>query len=179
VLPTSQEPAPEAPPTRVNREQLGRSRGGLTPKIHLSSDGRARPLSLVLSEGQVSDSKMLLPTLDAIGVPRLGRGRPRKRPDKTRADKGYSYARCRKQLRRRNLRHIIPERRDQRAQRSKKGSRGGRPVVFDKADYGRRNVVERCILRLKQWRRVATRYDKRAINYRAFVTLAAIMLWLR
>jgi transposase len=158
---------------------LGRSRGGLTTKLHLSADGRARPLSLVLSEGQVSDSNMLEPTLDAIRVPRVGRGRPRKRPGKTRLDKGYSYPRCRKALRRRKLRVIIPERRDQRAQRLKKGSRGGRAVVFVKADYAQRNVVERCILRLKQWRRVATRYEKRAINYQAFVTLAAIMLWLR
>lgn len=158
---------------------LGRSRGGLTTKIHLSADGKARPLSLVLSEGQVSDSKMLDATLDAIRVPRPGKGRPRKRPGKLRLDKGYSYPRCRQTLRRRKLRSIIPERRDQRKQRAQKGSRGGRPVVFVKADYAQRNVVERCILRLKQWRRVATRYEKRAINYQAFVTLAAIMIWLR
>lgn len=158
---------------------LGRSRGGLTTKIHLSAEGQARPLSFVLSEGQVSDSKMLEPTLDAIRVPRQGKGRPRKRPSKMRLDKGYSYARCRQALRRRKLRVIIPERRDQREQRQKKGSHGGRPVVFVKAEYAQRNVVERCILRLKQWRRVATRYEKRAINYQAFVTLASIMIWLR
>ena len=158
---------------------LGRSRGGLTTKIYLSAEGRARPLSFVLSEGQVSDSKMLAPTLDAIGVPRVGKGRPRKRPGKTRMDKDYSYPQCRQALRQRKLRVIIPERRDQREQRQKKGSRGGRPVVFIKADYAQRNVVGRCILRLKQWRRIATRYEKRAINYQAFVTLAAIMIWLR
>jgi transposase len=158
---------------------LGRSRGGLTTKIHLSAEGRARPLSFVLSEGQVSDSKMLDPTLDAIRVPRPGKGRPRKRPGKMRLDKGYSYPRCRQALRRRKLRAIIPERSDQRKNRQKKGRRGGRPVVFVQADYAQRNVVERCILRLKQWRRVATRYEKRAINYQAFVTLASIMIWLR
>lgn len=158
---------------------LGRSRGGLTTKIHLSADGLARPLSVVLSEGQVSDSKMLDATLDAIRVPRRGKGRPRKRPIKVRLDKGYSYPRCRQTLKRRKIPAIIPERRDQRDQRAKKGSRGGRPVTFVKADYARRNVVERCILRLKQWRRVATRYEKRANNYQAFVTLAAIMIWLR
>ena len=158
---------------------LGRSRGGLTTKLHLTADGQARPLCLVLSEGQVSDSKLLEATLDAIRVPRVGKGRPRKRPGKVRLDKGYSYARCRETLRRRKLRVIIPERRDQREQRVKKGSRGGRPVVFIKSDYAQRNVVERCIVRLKQWRRVATRYEKRAINYQAFATLAAIMIWLR
>ena len=113
---------------------------------------------------------MLEATLDAVRVPRKGRGRPRKRPGKLRGDKGYSYARCRKALRRRGIRHLIPERSDQKEQRKNKGRVGGRPVVFEKAAYAERNVVERCILRLKQWRRVATRYDKRASMYLAFVT---------
>ena len=96
-------------------------------------------------------------------------------------DKGYSHKKCRRALRRRGVRHLIPEREDQIAGRKKKGRSGGRPVVFDKAAYARRNVVERCILRLnlKQWRRVATRYDKRAAMYLAFVTLASIVLWTR
>ncbi len=51
--------------------------------------------------------------------------------------------------------------------------------MFVHARYAHRNVVERCILRLKQWRRVATRYEKRAANYLAMVTLAAIMIWLK
>ncbi len=158
---------------------MGRSRGGLTTKLHLCADGKARPLSLVLSEGQRSDSKYLAATLDAVRVPRVGRGRPRKRADKLRADKGYSYPACRTLLRRRGQKHLIPERRDQREQRQKKGQKGGRPVVFVVSDYAKRNVVERCILRLKQWRRVATRYEKRESNYLAMATLAAIILWLR
>jgi len=143
------------------------------------ADGKARPLSLALSPGQASDSKWMEPTLDAVRVPRPARGRPRKRPGKLRNDKGYSYARCRQALRRRGIKHLIPERRDQREQRAKKGRQGGRPVVFVQAEYAKRNVVERCILRLKQFRRVATRYEKRANIYLAMVTLAAIMLWLR
>jgi transposase len=78
-------------------------------------------------------------------------------------------------LRQRQIPHTIPERRDQRAQRA---ARPGRPLVFDKAIYARRNVVERCINRLKQWRGLATRYEKRALNYRAMVVIAAIFLWL-
>jgi transposase len=163
----------------VASEALGRSRGGLTTKIHLCAEGKARPLSLVLSEGQASESKHMEPTLDGIRVPRGGRGRPRKRPGRLNNDKGYSYARCRKALRRRGIKHQIPERSDQIANRKKKGSRGGRPVVFVPAEYADRNVVERCILRLKQWRRVATRYEKRAANYLTMVTLAAIMIWLK
>jgi transposase len=95
------------------------------------------------------------------------------------ADKGYSYPKCRRLLRRRGIVAMIPERKDQRAQRKKKGHRGGRPCAYDKQLYRQRNLVERCVLRLKQFRRVATRYDKRAHNCLAFVTLAAIMIWLR
>jgi transposase len=132
----------------------------------------------VLTAGQAHDSTQLEPVLDAIRVPRAGRGRPRKRPDMVLADKGYTYPRCRRALRRRKLRHVIPQRRDQRKQRRARGSKGGRPPGFDRAAYRRRSVVERCINRLKQWRGVATRYEKRALNYRAMVVIAALMLWL-
>jgi transposase len=82
-------------------------------------------------------------------------------------------------LRRRNIRTVIPERSDQIAHRSAKGSRGGRPPLFAADLYRQRNVVERCFNRLKQWRGIASRYDKTARNYRAGVTLAAIVLfWL-
>lgn len=151
----------------------------MTTKLHLACDGKCRPLSLVLSEGQRNDSCFLEATLDAIRVPRPGRGRPRKRPGRLRLDKGYDFAKCRALLRRRGVAHLIPERTDRRERRKKKGQRGGRPVVFDAACYAQRNVVERCILRLKQWRRIATRYEKRAAMYLAFVTLASIILWTR
>lgn len=152
---------------------MGRSRGGLSTKLHLACDGRGRPLSLVVTEGQRHDSTQLEPMLDGIRVPRPGgRGRPRKRPDHLVADKGYSYRRCRGLLRRRGIGHTIPERSDQRAQRR------GRPPAFDRERYRGRNVVERCVNRLKQWRAVATRYDKRAVNYRAGVVIAALLLWL-
>jgi transposase len=76
-------------------------------------------------------------------------------------------------LRRRGIPHIIPERGDQRGRR-----RRGRPPKFDREAYRRRNVVERCVNRLKQWRGVATRYEKRAVNYRAMVIIASLMIWL-
>jgi transposase len=118
----------------------------------------------------------LEPVLTGIRVPRPGgRGRPRTRPDRLIADKGYSYPRCRRLLRARQIPHTIPERRDQRARRA---ARRGRPLAFDKTVYARRNVVERCINRLKQWRGLATRYEKRAVNYRAMVVIASIALWL-
>jgi transposase len=124
----------------------------------------------------VATLKIQEPVLAGIRVPRPGgHGRPRTRPERVIADKGYSYPRCRRLLRQRQIPHTIPERADQRLQRA---ARPGRPLAFDRATYARRNVVERCINRLKQWRRLATRCEKRAVNYRAMVVLAAIILWL-
>jgi transposase len=148
----------------------------LTSKVHLACDGKGRPLSIVITPGHRHDSTQLAPVLDGIQVPRAGgRGRPRTRPDRLIADKGYSYPRCRQWLRQRQIPHTIPQRRDQRAQRA---SRPGRPLTFDKTIYARRNVVERCINRLKQWRGLATRYEKRAANYRTMVVIASIVIWL-
>jgi transposase len=157
-------------------EALGRSRGGRTTKLHLACDGRGRVLAVVLTPGQRHESTQLGVVLDAIHVPRPGgRGRQRKRPDHVIADKGYSYPVCRRLLRRRGLAHTIPERRDQRRRRS---ARPGRPPAFDAARYRARNVIERCVEWLKRWRAVATRYDKRALNYRAVVVIAALLHWL-
>ncbi len=131
-------------------EGLGRSRGGLTTKFHLACDGRGWPLSIVITPGQWHDSTQLEPVLAGIRVPQPGgRGRPRTRPARLIADKGYSYPRCRRLLRERQIPHTIPERRDQRAQRA---ARPGRPLAFNRAVYARRNVVERCIDRLKHMR---------------------------
>jgi transposase len=133
-------------------------------------------LSVVLTPGQRHDSTQLEPVLDAISVPRPGgRGRPRKRPEHLVGDKGYSYPRCRRLLRRRGITHTIPERSDQRARRAR---RPGRPLAFDRERYRGRNVVERCFNRLKQFRAVATRFEKRAVNYRAMVVIASLLIWL-
>ena len=138
-------------------EALGRSRGGLTTKVHLGCDGRGRPLAWCSPLASATTAPSWNRSLDAIAVPRpAGRGRPRKRPDHLVADKGYSYPTCRRLLRRRGIPHTIPERSDQRARRA---GRPGRPLAFDRERYRGRNVVERCFNRLKQFRAVATRYD--------------------
>ena len=95
---------------------------------------------------------------------RSQRGRPRLRPQRVSGDKGYSSPPFRRYLRRRGIRYTIPQRKDQ--------CRSG---PFDKALYRQRNHVERLIGRLKQYRRIATRYEKRAANYAAMVTIAAII----
>jgi transposase len=150
----------------------------LSTKIHLAVDGLGRPLSILLTPGQAGDNPQLLSLLDHISIHQPGPGAPRKRPDMLLADKGYAHDSTRKALRHRQIRHTIPERSDQIARRAAKGSKGGRPPTFDKALYKRRNVVERCFNRFKQWRDLATRYAKRASLYRASLVLIAALMWL-
>lgn len=83
----------------------------------------------------------------------------------------------REALRGRGIPTVIPQRSDQIAARQKRGSAGGRPPNFDADMYKFRNVVERCFGRLKQWRGIATRYDKTARNYRGGILLATIILF--
>ena len=132
-----------------------------------------------MTPGQAGDSTQLLPLLDALRVPRLGPGRPRTRPTALRGDKAYSSRGHRAHLRARGITAVIPEPADQVGHRAKRGSRGGRPVSCDAQDYKQRNVIERAFNRLKQWRGIATRYDKHALVYRGALVLASILLWLR
>ena len=136
-------------------------------------------MGIILTRGQDGDNPQLLPLLDGISVRRVGRGRPRSRPEAVLADKAYSHPSTRQVLRRRGIRFTSPERSDQEARRAAKGSAGGRPPSFDTEEYRRRNVVERCFNRLKQFRDLATRYAKRAAYYQSELIIAATILWLR
>ncbi|MDW4912538.1 IS5 family transposase [Streptomyces californicus] len=159
-------------------EALGRSRGGLTTKIHLVSEGGLRPLAVLITPGQWGDAPHMIPVLELITVPRPGGGHPRTRPDHLAADRAYSSRRNRRYLRRRQIGHTIAEPENQRANRRRRGRAGGRPTGFDPARYVRRNEVERTINKLKANRAVATRFDKRAFVFHGTVTAAAIRLWL-
>lgn len=132
----------------------------------------------MLTGGNVNDCTMFTQVADAIEFPRSGPGRPRTRPGRVLADKGYSSRAIRAYLRARRIPATIPERRDQQAGRARRGSRGGRPPAFDAVIYRRRNVVERCFAQLKQYRAIATRYDKTALSYQAMIDLATLKLWL-
>lgn len=163
---------------RLAAAALGRSRGGLTGKVHLSADRCCRPLSFVLTPGQAGDSPQFAAVLAGVKVPGPV-GRPRTRPAAVAADKAYSARANRARLRTRGIKAVIPEKADQAANRKKKGSRGGRPVTHDAELYKHRNTVERCINKIKAWRGLATRYDKTPESYLAGLQLRGSLIWLR
>ncbi len=129
----------------------------------------------MLTAGTRNDCTQAETVIGLIRVADGGPGRPRVRPERVIADKGYSSRSFRAYLRRRGIKATIPERVDQLAGRAR---RRERPCRFDKAAYRRRNVVERCFHRLKQWRGIATRYDKHPARYQAAITLASTLIWL-
>jgi transposase len=158
---------------------IGRSRGGLSTKVHHAVDGRGRPLSILVGAGQAGDAPACLPLLAGIRVARSGPGRPRTRPTAVLGDRAYSSKAIRTHLRSRGIAAAIPEPRDQQGHRARRGSNGGRPVSYDRELYKKRNVVEGSFALLKQWRGLATRYDKHALIYRGAVVLAAVLAWAR
>ena len=157
-----------AEPVPSGGEALGRSRGGFGTKVHVRCDRKGRSLCFHLTGGEAADYKALPVLLDLWSVRRAGPGRPRRRPERLAGDRGYSNRYVRDDLRRRRIGAVIPQ------------PLGQRPrFLLDRAAYRERNVVERLVGRLKPFRRVATRYEKRAANYLAMLQIAAIVLWLK
>ena len=168
-----------AEPARRDREALGRSRGGLSTKIHLLADRRCRPLVRVTTAGQRHDSLAFGPLLQRLRIARRRGGQARTRPDRLLADKAYSNRAVRAALRRRRIKATIPEPSNQTAARTARGSNGGRPPAFDAAAYRDRNTVERAFNKLRGFRAVATRTDKRDYIYQGTIDVATIKIWLR
>ena len=131
---------------------------------------------IAIAPGQAGDAPAALPLLSQLRVPRP-LGRPRTRPDRLRGDKAYSSRAIRTHLRQRGITAVIPEPADQAGHRKRRGSHGGRPPAFDSMDYRQRNLIERRFCHLKQWRGLATRYDKLATVYRAAAVLNAVIAW--
>lgn len=128
-------------------------------------DGNGRFITFILTPGEQHEATVAEALLTQGDIKRPGRGRPRRRPKRLAADKGYSSRRFRAFLRRRGIRVTIPRKANEH-----------RTGPFDKSLYRLRSRVECFINRLKQFRRIATRYEKRAESYVAMLTLAAIIL---
>ena len=122
---------------------------------------------LVLTGSERHEQPVLPLLMESGAVKRAGRGRPRIRPDRVAGDKGYSSSAVRRYLRERKIAAVIPTKADEEPD-----------PTFDRDAYRERNVVERLINRLKQWRRIATRYEKRAAHFLGMLTIAATLLWL-
>ena len=140
---------------------------------------RCRPLTRRLTPRQHGDCPQFIPLLDQLSIRRRGKDRPRTRPGAALGDKAYSSAANRAYLRRRGITAVIPVKEDQKHHRRHRGRAGGRPPAFDAGRYKDRNTVERCFSKLKQFRAVATRYDKRDQIYQGTIDVASIRIWLR
>jgi transposase len=138
-------------------EALGRSQGGYGTKLSIVCDGRGAPLGVSLAPGQAHDSPNFARTLASVRVKR--------RPRALAADRSYRSQRVRDVLRSRRIRPVIP---------AKVNERPNHRERFAPDLYRRRNVVERLVGHLKEWRRVATRYDKLAATYAGVVSIAVI-----
>lgn len=147
----------------------GRSRVGFGTKIHLATDAGGLPLNIVLSPGQAHESQFALRLLDGIGVQRQN-GSMKRRGYAVLADQAYSGHVLRNELKRKGIKTVIP-RKSNEIMASDGRSRFANDV------YRRRNVMERCFGRLKEYRRIATRYDKTARNYLSMVKLGCIRLF--
>jgi len=124
---------------------------------------------------------MFAPVLEGSRIRRRGTGRAGHAADRTGSagDKVYSSRDNRAYLRRRGIKATIAQPDHQRARRTHRGRAGGRPPAFDRIQHRRRNAVERCVNKWKQFRAVATRYDKRDYISNGTLAVTAIAVWLR
>ncbi|WGR97406.1 IS5 family transposase [Bradyrhizobium sp. ISRA443] len=136
-------------------QAIGRSRGGRTTKIHAVCDSLGRAIALEVTPGQRGDIRAALPLLSSLPPPRC-----------CAADTAYDANELRQFLIERGTTPVIPNNPTRK-----------RFHPFDRAAYKRRNLVERMFCRLKDWRRIATRYDKLARNFLSAVNLAAAIIW--
>lgn len=146
---------PPVKKTTADEEALGRSRGGLTTKVHAACDALGNPLRFLLTPGQRSDFTQASALLSGAA------------PGAVIADKGYDADWLIRQIELLGAEAVIPGKRHRLERRD-----------IDRNLYADRNKIERLFNRLKHYRRVATRYEKKARNYLAFIYVAATMILL-
>ena len=144
---------------RGTRSQgLGRSRGGFTTKLHANTDANGHPLGLLVTAGETHDAKVAIDLTNAVSP------RPRARL----ADKGYDTDEIRHNECFHGTLPLMPTRKSRKVQ-----------FTVDRALYSLRNRIERYFNRIKNARRVATRFDKTSKSFLAFVEIASVRNWLR
>jgi len=136
------------------------------------TDGRGLPLAVEVTAGQTHESTQFELLMNAVRIPQPV-GRPRCRPRRVAGDKGYSFHRIRRWLRRHAIGAVIPQRSDQERHHR------GRPLTFDPKAYRRRSIIECCVGWLKECRRIGTRFEKLAVNFLAMIKVAVIQRCLR
>ena len=137
-------------------QAIGRFRGGLTTKIFAWAQGLGQQVSCMLTGGQANDMTQAAALLQGL------------RPETILADKAYDADALVNSTETMNAKAVIPPRSNRKVQRS-----------FDQSQQPNRNVIERFFAQLKQFRRVATPYDKLASRFESFVIIAASTLWLK
>jgi transposase len=130
--------------------------GGFSTKLHIRADANGLPLAFALTGGERHDLTAVPELLDGVRLART----------LVIADRGYDADRLRSHLLLRGALPVIPAKQNRRE-----------PMAHDEAAYRTRNCVERLVSKLKQFRRVATRYDQTAASFLAFVELAALRIW--
>jgi transposase len=141
-----------------NQEALGRSRGGFSTKIHLRTNAKGDPLTFDLTGGEAHEVKGYDALMELHDI----------NPDRLLGDKGYDSDDIRNDLADRGIEPVIPPRSNRKT-----------PIEYDREAYKRRNLIERCVNRLKQLRRIATRYEKTARAYLSMLCIAAARLWIK
>lgn len=134
---------------------IGLTKGGRNTKLHAICDAQCRPLVLMLTPGNVHDCKVAEACLSALAPTSY-----------VVADKGYDSKALRDWLTKRGTEPVIPPRANRKVQ-----------YQYNKAIYRERNVIERMFCRLKDWRRIATRFDRNIKNFMAAVAIAVIVIW--
>jgi transposase len=134
------------------------------------TDGQGLPLGAVISGGQRHESAFFTDVMNTVRVSQPT-GRPKTRPEAVAGDKGYDAGWIRQWCLQRNIESVIPARKN-----TREGP--GRPPTCDEQKYKGRNVVERCVGRLKECRRIATRYEKKASHYKAMLKWAFVAEYL-